>query len=259
MDLLEQKTDITTHRDIIERMALQSRTTFLLLVILGAALLWTAAGIDGPETNTVYQYSAFEVTHDDDLLLTNKASDETFRGTSANIDENIVCLPSTSRECTLTSKEYGGDINATGSSTAFRYAYLDGEFYRITPGSTPRSPYEYEQTNATVAFDELALSTDRITDTERAVLKNGEHITTRPIPHSNRLVEYEENYYTITSTGNKVYGDTGTMCSSSGDGFCEKADRYRYQYWLPRLGFGGLGVIGILVGSRGLLGVYWPD
>lgn len=243
-------------------MAFQSRTLCLLLVVLGVALLWTATGIDGPETNTVHQYTAYEVTHEDELILTDVESDEERSGTTVNVDENIVCLPSFTLECTLVSKESAGEINASGIRSTFQYAYLDGEFHRISSGSRDsqsRFTFEYEQTNTTIAFDELALDADRITDAERKALKTGEVITTRPVLHTNRLVEYEGGYYTILETGSKVSSSSGSSCASSGDGFCVEADRYRYQHWLPRLGYGGLGVIGVLVGGRGLLRDYRSD
>lgn len=236
-----------------------SHAVYLLLVVLGISILWTAGGMGGPETN-VQQYTAFEVTYEDDeLVLTDVDTGDERRGahvSTINVDENIVCLPSHTRECNLAWKEYEGEINVSGISSEFRFAYFDDEFYRITRTHGPGSEFEYGQIDASDAFASLALDRDRLTETEREVLDEGKIASTDPAPHTNRIVESGGEYYTILQTGTKTYGDGGSFCGSSGDGFCDRADTVRWVEWVSGLGFRILGVLGVLAGAGGLLKDY---
>lgn len=237
--------------------AKRSGALFLLLLVLGIAVLWSAGGIGGPET-TVQQYTAFAVAHEDgELVLTDVGTGEERRGSSAsttNVDEDIVCLPTGTRECILASKEYDGEINSTGASSTFHYAYLDDEFYRIR--ATNEFEFEYERTDASDAFAAVAVDSNRLTTPGRDVLEEGETISTQPVQQTNQLVEHDGRYYTILQTGSKVYGDSGSFCSSGGDGFCERADAERWGNWLWTR---GLGILGIVVGGGGLLRTGWPE
>lgn len=233
------------------------RTIYLLLLILGVSVLWTAGSIAGPETK-VQQYTVSEVTHEDgELVLTDVDTGEERRASATNVDENIVCLPAGTRECSLALREYDGEIDSTGISSEFRYAYFDGEFYRLT--ATNGFEFEFERTDASDAFASLALDSDRLTDTERDVLEEGKTVSTQPVPRTNHLVVHEGQYYTILQTGSKVYGDSGSFCSSSGDDFCDRADVERWVDWIPGIGLGILGVIGTIVGGRGLLREHRSD
>lgn len=237
--------------------ATRSGALFLLLLVLGTAVLWSGGGIGGPET-AVQQYTAFAVSHEDgELVLTDVDSGEERRGTSAsitNVDEDIVCLPTGTRECTLASKEYGGEINSTGASSTFQYAYLDDEFYRIR--ATNEFEFEYERTDASDALAAVAFDSNRLTPLGRDVLDEGEVTSTRSMQQTNELVERDGRYYTILRTGSKVYGDSGSTCSSGGDGFCERADAERWGNWIRTR---GLGILGIAVGGCGLLRTFWPE
>lgn len=239
-----------------------SHAVYLLLVVLGISILWTAGGIGGPGSN-VEQYTAFEVTYEDgELVLTNVDTGEERRDVHAsiiNVDENIVCLPTSTRECNLAWKEYEGEINASGSSSEFRYAYFDDEFYRITTTFGQDSGFEYERINATDVFASVALDRDRLTETEREVLEEGKIASTQHTVTTNRIVESGGEYYTIQQTGTKSYGDVGSFCSSSGDGFCDRADRVRWIEWLSGVGFRIFGVLGVLVGAGGLVKSYRSD
>lgn len=234
----------------------RSGALFLLVLVLGVVVLWSGGSIGGPET-TVQQYSAFAVTHEDgELVLTDVDTGEERRGTSAsstNVDEDIVCLPTGTRECSLASKEYDGEINASGAWSTFQYAYLDDEFYRIR--ATNEFEFEFERTNTSDAFAAVAFDSNRLTKQGRDVLDEGETISTQPI-QTNQLVEHEERYYTILQTGTKVYGDSGSACSSGGDDFCERADGERWGAWIWTH---GLGMLGIVVGGGGLLRSVWSE
>lgn len=234
--------------------ASRSGALFLLLLVLGIAVLWSAGSIGGSETN-VQQYTAFAVTHEDGkLVLTDVDTGEERRGITAsttNIDEDIVCLPTGTRECTFALKEYNGEINSSGPPSTFHYAYFDNEFYRLTP--TADFEFEYERTDASNAFAALALDSNRLTELERDVVEDGKTISTRPIPHTNQLVEYDGQYYTILQTGSKEYGNSGSFCSSGGDGFCDRADTERSGNSILNVGFWILGALGIIVGGGGLL------
>ncbi|WP_306053858.1 hypothetical protein [Natronococcus wangiae] len=231
------------------------RVLFLLLLILGITALWTAVGTAGPETNTVRQYTAVEVSYDDELVLTNAVTGEERRATTVNVDGSIACLPSFSRDCSLARQEYQGEINASGIQSAFSYAYFDGEFYRISSNSSAEFEHEYERTEPETVFNRLAADSGRLTGTERAVLEDGETVTTGPVVHANRLVEYEGRYYTIQQTGFKAYRGplaSGSFCSSSGDDFCDRADRARLSSRLVQFGLGVLGTSGAGIGGVGL-------
>lgn len=234
----------------------RSGALFLLLLVLGISVLWSAGGIGGPET-TVQQYSAFAVTHEDgELVLTDVDTGEERRGDSAtttNVDEDIVCLPTGTRECSLASKEYDGEINSSGASSTFHYAYLDDEFYRLR--ATNEFDFEYERTEASNAFAAVAVDSNRLSALGRDVLDKGEVTSTQPI-QTNQLVEHAGQYYTILQTGIKVYGNSGSVCSSGGDGFCEQADTERWGNWIWTR---GLGILGIIVGGGGLLRTFWPE
>ncbi|WP_265111098.1 hypothetical protein [Halosolutus halophilus] len=236
------------------------RAIYLLLLVLGIAVLLTGGGIADSETK-VQQYTAFEVTHEDgELVLTDVDTGEERRDAQAsvtNVDENIVCLPTGTRECSLAFREYNGEVNSTGISSEFRYAYFDGEFYRLT--ATNDFEFEFERTDASDAFAALALDSDRLTDTERDALEEGKTVSTQPVPHPNHLVEHGGKYYTILQTGSKVYGDSDSFCSSSGDDFCDRADVERWVDWIWGIGLGILGVFGALVGGGGLLREYRSD
>lgn len=236
------------------------RIIFLLLFLLGVSVLWIGGVVaDDPETNTVQQYTVYEVSDDDgELVVAEVRSGEERRGSRAsrvNVDEEIVCLPSVTRDCALAAQEQRGEINATGLQGAFRYAYLDGEFYRIARNSSDFE-FEYELTDASTAFAALALDSDRLVDAEREALEDGQIVTTRPIPHVNELVEYEGDYYTIQQTAIKVYGDRGSSCQSSGDDFCNEADDHRGGWLLP-LGLRALGLGGTVAGGGGLFREYY--
>lgn len=233
-----------------------SYAAYLLLIVLGISMLWTAGGIGGPDTN-VQQYTAFEVTYEDsELVLTDVDTGEERRDahvSTVNVDENIVCLPTSTRECNLAWKEYEGEINASGSSSEFRYAYFDDEFYRITTTFGQDSGFEYERIDATDVFASAALDRDRLTETEREALDEGKIVSTEPAPYTNRIIESGGEYYTILQTASKTYGGAGSFCGSSGDGFCDRADTVRWIDWLSGLGFRILGVLGVLVGAGGLV------
>ncbi len=229
----------------------------LLLIVLGIALLWTGGTIAGPE-DEVNQYTAYEVTHDDDeLVLTNSDTGEEERGSSVamrNVDESVICLPAFTRECELAYREYEGIINATSSYPGeFGFAYLDGEFYQFS--RPPGSDLEFERTEPSEAFERIADDNDRLTETEREVLDEGKIATTRSV-RTNRLLKDDGDYYTILHTAGKHYGDGVTTCGSSGGGFCNRADRVRWTDWISDVGYGVLGAIGVLVGVGALVRQY---
>lgn len=232
-----------------------SHVAHLLLVVLGISMLWTAGGIGGPDAD-VRQYTAYEVTYEGgELVLTDVDTGEERRDahvSTVDVDENVVCLPTHTRECSLTMKEYEGEINASGISSEFRYAYIDDEFYRITRTYGTGAEFEYERVDGSDALASLALDRDRLTETEREVLDDGEITSTDPAPNTNRIVESGGEYYTILQTASKTYGGAGSFCASSGDGFCDRADTVRWIDWLSGLGFRILGVLGVLVGTGGL-------
>jgi hypothetical protein len=234
-----------------------SWTVYLLLLVLGIAILWSAGNIAGPETS-VQQYTAFEVTHEDsDLVLTDEKTGEKRRGgdvSTTNVDNDIVCLPSYTRECAHTVKEYENQINSTATGSEFRYAYLDGKFYRLD--SDRLVGVTYEQTDPSDVFTTLALDSDRLTEPERDVLEEGQTATTRPVPRTNQLITDDGQYYIILRTGSKIYQGGGSTCSSTGDGFCDRANRVRWFDWISGIGYGILGGLGVIVGSRGLLTEY---
>lgn len=229
------------------------RLVLVLLLILGIAALWSAAAVAGPETDTVRQYSAVEVSHeDDDLVLTDVATGEERRPSSVNVDDNVVCLPGASRDCSLAIQEYEGEINSSGAESAFSHAYIDGEFYRLEYNWSADLEFEFEPTTAERAFDRLAVDSDQLSSAERDAIEDGRTVTTEPLTNANRLVEYGGQYYTLQQTGSKTYGDTVTFCGSSGDDFCDRADRVRWTALLTQYALGGLGALGAAVGGLGL-------
>lgn len=235
--------------------------TYSLLLVLGVALVWVAFAAGGVETNAVYEYTAYEVEHaDGELSVTNTHTKRTRDGIRAghtNIDERIACLPSHTRQCSFERRALDGNISVEGVGSDYRYVYLDGEFYRIT--SEPLGEFEHERTDATEAFAELSVDSDRLHPDERDAIESGRAITTHEFAHTNRLVEYDGAYYTLLTTAQKSYGSGGSFCSSSGDGFCGDADTLRWKLRLRQLGLGVLGALGILVGGRGLLGARRAD
>ncbi|WP_049927909.1 hypothetical protein [Halopiger goleimassiliensis] len=223
-----------------------------LLVVLGVVGLWAAAGVAGSETTALYQYTAYEVSHDgDELVLTDDG--ERRRHVTVDVDENVVCLPSTTRDCNLTRQEFDGEITSTGVGSTFSHAYLDGEFYRLEANMSDDLEFWYAHTEPETAFDQLAIADDRLVDAERKILAEGDAITRDPIPHANRLLESDGDYYTIQRSGFKEFHDGGSFCSSSADGFCAAADTVRRIDRLTRYGLGGLGLLGIGVGGVGLV------
>lgn len=233
----------------------QSDLVRMLLLVLGLVLLWTAVADGGPETNTVRQYTATEITHEEGtLVLTDRQRSEERRGNQAtgiNIDDRIVCLPDVSWECSLFRQAYQGEINATGINSQFRFAYIDGEFYDLDRGDS--STLQFERTDAERVFELLAVDGGRLTAAERSVLDEGQITTTRPLPHENRIVEDGGEYYTILQTGTKRYGDGSSFCSSSGNGFCDRADRERFIERASQIGLGILGLLGTAVGGYGIV------
>lgn len=236
-----------------------SHAVYLLLLALGISVLWTAGSIDRPD-QSVHQYTAFEVTREDgELVLTDEDTGEERRGADVldtNVDENIVCLPRETRECDLFLEDIDGDVNATRYRSEYRYVYTNDGFYRLTsPGF---GEFEYERTDSSDVFAALALDSARLTNTERDVLEDGKTTTTKSVPHSNRLVVHDGQYYTILETGIKVHDDSVTFCTGNGD-FCDRADRVRWLEWVPVIGLGILGTLGTIVGGWGLLREYRSD
>lgn len=231
-----------------------SLRTSILVLVLGSAMLWIAVEAGGPETNVVRQYTAYEVDYDDELVLTNEETGNERTGaqiSSTNVDDRIVCLPSATRVCSFAYQEFEGDIEADGLIGQYRYAYFDGEFYRIAE-EEPFN-YTYERTDADEVFARLAVDSDRLTDAEREVIGSGQRVSDRPYATTNRLVAHEGSYYTILQTGQKAYADGGSFCSSSGDDFCGEADSHRRNQYAKSIGLGLLGLLGAAVGGRGLL------
>lgn len=226
-----------------------SRGRSLLVLVLGITVLWSAGGVGGLDA-TVNQFTAYEVSHEDgELELRNVESGEIRRGDrplSTTVDEEIVCLPTATRECSLARQEYDGAINSSGVSSAYRYAYLDDEFYRL---STDDFEFEFERTDAADAFAELSRDGERLTETERKVLDEGRNVVIGSDLRMNELLEDDGRYYTIARTG----ANTDSFCQSSGGDFCEEADSVRRDHWVLSIGVSILGVLGILVGGRGLL------
>ena len=231
--------------------------TYSLLLVLGLALVWVAFSAGG-ETDTVYQYTAYEVEHaDGELTATNVHTGRTREGIRVehmNIDERIVCLPSHTRQCSLERQALDGNVSAKGTGSDYRYVYLDGEFHRIT--SESMGEFRHERTDATEAFAELSVDSDRLRPAERATIETGRTITTRAFANTNRLVEHDGAYYTLLATAQKSYGSGGSFCSSSGDGFCRDASVLRWKSRLYPVGVGILGALGIVVGGLGLLGAW---
>lgn len=236
-------------------MTLQSPLrTYSLLLVLGVALVWIAFSAGGVETDTAYEYTAYEVEHTDgELVATNARTGRTVDGVRAeklNLDERIVCLPSHTRQCRFERRALDGTLSAEAIGSDYRYVYLDGEFHRIT--SKPLGEFEHERTDAAEAFADLAVDSDRLHPAERDAIENGREISTRAFANTNRLVHHDGAYYTILTTAQKSYGSGGSFCSSSGDGFCGDADSLRWTLRIRSFGIGVLGAVGIVVGARGL-------
>lgn len=232
--------------------------THALLVVLGVALVWVASTTGGVATNAAYEYTAYEVEHaDGELRLTNARTGRTVEGARAekrNVDERIVCLPSHTRQCSFERRALDGNLSVEGIGSEYRYAYRDGEFYRIE--SRPLGEYEHERTDPADAFAELAVDSDRLSPGERDAVESGRTVSTREFANTNRLVRRGDTYYTIFTTARKSYGSGGSFCSSSGNGFCGDADSLRWKLRLRSVGIGLLGAVGVLVGARGLFGAW---
>ncbi len=229
---------------------------------MGVALLALAVTTGGPVTDSVYQYTAFEVDHDnDELVLTNAATGRERRGSSAtetNVDERIACLPAYVRECTFEYLAIEENRTVDGVGSEHDFVYLDGTFYGIVEASPGSLAYGYERTDADAAFEYLAMDAAGLTDDERTAVERGRVITTHPLPNANRIVEHDGTYYTILETGVKSYGEGGSFCSSGGDGFCSAANDKRWDTRLRRAGLGLLGLLGIVTGGGNLL-VAWSN
>jgi len=229
---------------------------------MGVALIALAVTTGGPVTDSVYQYTAFEVDHDDDeLVLTNAATGRErsgSRATKTNVDDRIACLPDHVRECTFEYRAIEGNRTVDGVGSQHDFVYLDGTFYGIAEAGPGSLEYGYERTDAAAAFEHLAIDSAGLTDAERTAVERGRVLTTHPLPNANRIVEYDGTHYTILQTGVKSYGEGGSFCSSGGDGFCSAANDKRWDTRLRRAGLGLLGLLGVVTGGGNLL-VAWNN
>lgn len=226
--------------------------TGLLLVALGLATLGAGLAVGGLPADTVYQYTAAEISVDNGELQAEPVPPE--RSGSLQqlpVDDRIVCLPSVTRECYL-------ELNAleTGETPGYPlrsvhdYLYTDGQFYELTHDRDDQT-MGHEPVSTEEALSQLAVPESELDGTTRGTIEDGTVLTIHDLPTTDTLVVTDGgDYYTVYRSGSKQYGDAGSFCSSAGDGFCDRADRTRYRP-AGMLLFGvGLGLVGIVAGGR---------
>lgn len=224
----------------------------VLLIVLGVALVGGALDAEGGGSDDVYQYTAYEVEYDDELALRDAITGRPLgnpRGT--NVDERIACLPDMTRQCRFERQAMDGEVSVQAIGSRVRYVYADGSLYRIHQNGTGFE-FEHEPTAPSDALADLATDSGRLTAAEREAITEGQVVTTRKFPDSNRIVEHDGDYYTLLNTGVKRYGSGGSFCASSGGGFCSDADRHRWFVRLRAAGIGLLGAVGVAAGGREL-------
>lgn len=227
-------------------------TPAALLVLLGTIAIWAAFATGGFTVDSVSQYTAYEVDHDDELELTSLEDGEERRSQSVNVDDRIVCLPTATWECTLFREAAEENTTVEGMPGDYWYAYLDDEFYRIQESD----PFEleFDPVDADEAISFLATDANQLSSDERETLEDGQTRSTETFTHTNELVEHDDGYAVILQTGQKSYsGWAASTCSSSGDDFCDPADRTRTAS-VAQSGFLAVaGLIGVVRGGSSLI------
>jgi len=240
----------------------------VLLFVLGAALLGVAVVAGDMGTATVSQYTAYEVDHNgEELVLTSTHTGNEIAEPSRTVDDRVVCLrgqESKTRLCDFEEQAHRGKIAADSSlaNSQFEYLYLDSEFYRANSSfdweSRP-SGYAQKPTAPDEAFDDLATGFYELTPNEREVIEDGPIYSTHPLPNADRIVEYEDRYYLLTTTARKTPGDPDeglvTSCWQvpTHDNPCSDLNIYQKMYSFAPVVLGLLGVLGI---GTGALGIY---
>lgn len=229
--------------------------TGLLLVALGLATLGAGVTIGGMPADTVYQYTAAEISDENGELHAEPVPPE--RSGSLHqlpVDDRIVCLPSVTRECYLELNALEeGETSGYPLRSAHDYLYADGRLYDLTHDRDNQT-MSHEPVSAGDALSKLAVPESELDGTTRAAIDDGTVRTTRELPTADTLVVTDDgDYYTVYRSGSKQHGDVGSFCSSAGDGFCHRADRTRYRPATVLLFGGGLGLVGIVVGGRRIL------
>ncbi|AUX08870.1 hypothetical protein AArcSl_1238 [Halalkaliarchaeum desulfuricum] len=229
--------------------------TGLLLVALGLATLGAGLAVGGMPADTVFQYTAAEISGEDGELHAEPVPPER----SGNlhqlpVDGRIVCLPSVTRECYLELNALEeGETPGYPLRSAHDYLYADGQFYELTHDRDDQT-MGHEPVATEEALSRLAVPESELDGATRAAIDDGTVRTVRELPAADILVVTDDgDYYTVYRSGSKQYGDTGSFCSSAGDGFCDRADRTRYRP-VTMLIFGAVfGMVGIVTGGRRIL------
>lgn len=224
--------------------------TGLLLIALGLAVLGAAAALGGMPADSVYQYTAAEISYEDEELHADPVpTQRSINAHQLSVDDRIVCLPSITRECylELNALDEGG-ISGYPVRASYDYLYSDGQFYELTRDLDAQT-MGHEPVPVDEVFSRLTVSESEADATVRTAIEDGTVRTTHQLQSTDTLIEVDGDYYTVYRSGSKQYDGWGAFCSSAGDGFCDQADQTRYGPTIVFLIGAALGMVGIVVGG----------
>lgn len=192
--------------------------------------------------------TALEVEYGDELVATDLRTGEQRTPADVEVDDRLLCLPSTTIECALFYERFDDDADLpAGVGSRFDYAYFDHRLYRIERAGGGTA--EFVETDASDALDDLELDWADATGSEREAVEQGSVVTGSPIRHEGRLLQRGDSYYTLVRSG---YAD-GSFCTGSGGDFCDGgADAHLRWQWARPLGLGLLGLAGVGAGLANL-------
>lgn len=202
-----------------------------LLIAVGVVLLCNplyVGALDLDEPNW-YRYEAAEVEFTDDGIEGTVVGD---------VDGDVACLDRRYRICQLEHHVHDANVSypdrmAAGPGPGYRYAYLDGEFYRVQPQSLGGDgELSHEHLPREEALAHVSTPLADASSAVREAVTSGSVETHRPLDGANELVAHDGRHYVVRRTGAEVF---------NGDAY----DRKRTE---GRVIEGGLTVLGIVVG-----------
>lgn len=122
---------------------------------------------------------------------------------------------------------------AAGPGSGYRYAYLDGEFYRVQPQRLGgNGTLSLERMEREEALGYISTPVNRASPKIQTAVQTGSVTAHDTLPGANELIRVGENYYVVHNTASQVY---------HGDAYArEKRMGQFFQY--------GLMGVGIIIG-----------
>lgn len=177
-----------------------------LLITFGVALLLNPVYIGTLQLDQPnwYRYEASQVTFEDDHA--NTSIDV------MSIDSDVACLNRNYRTCLL--ERYvlqNGGVNyssrlAAGPGSGYRYAYIDGEFYRVQPQELGgNGTLSLEHLKHKEALESISTPVEYTTPAIRTAVQMGNVTTHRTLAGAGELIWDGKHYYVVHKAAYQVY------------------------------------------------------